>query len=109
MPFRGETFDTLVSCYLLELLGADALECTLAEFRRVLRSGATLSLVLIGRNSPAFNFLYRIGRKMAPAFWGPQLEHKMPRLLEAHGFIITTNRLVRQSGYPSRIIVAEKR
>jgi len=37
MPFRDETFDALVCCYLLELAPGDDIVLTLMEFRRILR------------------------------------------------------------------------
>jgi ubiquinone/menaquinone biosynthesis C-methylase UbiE len=108
MPFRDETFDALVCCYLLELLSTDDIARTIGEFRRVLRCRATLTLVLIGQNVDVFNRLYRVLGRVAPAFWGRQVEERVPELIEENDFRITSDRQVRQSGYPSRVLVARK-
>ena len=70
MPFRSEAFDAVFCCYLLELLSAEDIVCTLGEFRRVLRDRGHLTLVLIGQSTAAFNALYKVLGKLAPAFWG---------------------------------------
>jgi ubiquinone/menaquinone biosynthesis C-methylase UbiE len=108
MPFRDETFDVVVCCYLLELLSGDDIIRTLLEMRRVLRTRGTLSLVMIGQNTESFNQLYKIAGRLAPAFWGRQVEERIPELMESIDFRITADRLVRQSGYPSRVIAARK-
>lgn len=108
MPFRDETFDAVVCCYLLELLSGDDIIRTLFEMRRVLRTRGTLSLVMIGQNTETFNQLYKIAGRLAPAFWGRQVEERIPELIESIDFRITADRVVRQSGYPSRIIAARK-
>jgi ubiquinone/menaquinone biosynthesis C-methylase UbiE len=108
MPFRPSAFDAIFCCYLLELLAADDIVLALREFRRVLREGGKLTLVLIGQNTPVFNALYRLGGKLAPAFWGRQVERSLPSVIESAGFEIVHDRNVRQSGYPSRVLVARK-
>jgi ubiquinone/menaquinone biosynthesis C-methylase UbiE len=108
MPFRSETFDAVFCCYLLELLPAEDIPEVLGEFRRVLHRGGYLTLVLIGRNAMLFNAIYRVLGKMAPAFWGRQLEQKFPDLVEAAQFRILEHRRVRQTFYPSDVLVARK-
>lgn len=108
MPFRNESFDAIFCCYLLELLSGDDILCTLLEFRRVLRDRGRLALVMIGQNTPLFNTLYRVGGKVAPAFWGRQVERRVPQLIESVRFEILHDRSVRQTFYPSRVLVARK-
>lgn len=108
MPFRDAAFDAVVCCYLLELLSADDIVRTVREFHRVLRQRGTLSLVLIGQNTALFNRAYRMVGKVAPAFWGRQVERSIPDVIEALAFRIEQDRMVRQTGYPSRILVARK-
>jgi ubiquinone/menaquinone biosynthesis C-methylase UbiE len=108
MPFRNESFDAIFCCYLLELLSGDDIVCTLREFRRVLRQRGKLTLVLIGQNTPMFNALYKLGGKVAPAFWGRQVEQRVPQLIESVRFEIVHDRAVRQTFYPSRVLVAKK-
>lgn len=108
MPFRNETFDAVVCCYLLELLSAEDILQTVGEMHRVLRRPGRLALTLIGQNTAFFNRLYKIVGAVAPAFWGRQVEQSIPKVIEEARFRIVTDRVVRQSGYPSRVLVARK-
>ena len=108
LPFRNETFDALVCCYLLELLSNEDILTTLSEFRRVLRMRGSLALDLIGQNTAMFNRLYRIVGSIAPSFWGRQVSRRVPELIEASDFRIMSDQTVRQTFYPSRVIAARK-
>jgi ubiquinone/menaquinone biosynthesis C-methylase UbiE len=108
MPFRDASFDAVVCCYLLELLGSEGILQTLGEIHRVLRPGGRLALVMIGQNVPAFNVLYRLGGSLAPAFWGRQVETAIPRVIGDYDFAVEHDCKVRQGFYPSRVLVARK-
>jgi ubiquinone/menaquinone biosynthesis C-methylase UbiE len=108
MPFRDASFDTVVCCYLLELLGADEIQQALGEIHRVLRPGGKLALVLIGQNVPAFNLLYKIAGGLAPAFWGRQVEGAIPEAIGVYDFEVEHDRKVQQGFYPSRVMIARK-
>lgn len=108
MPFRDGTFDTVFCCYLLELLSGEDIVRTIGEFHRVLRRRGQLVLVLIGQKTAAFNAIYRVAGKVAPAFWGRQVEERVPELVEASDFHIERDAMVRQIFYPSRVLVARK-
>jgi len=108
MPFRNSSFDAVVCCYLFELLSQDDIRLTLREVRRVLRAEGTFSLVVIGQNVKVFNRLYGVCGKLVPAFWGRQVEQTVPDMVDAAGLSLVTDRFVRQSGYPSRVLVARK-
>ncbi len=108
MPFNDASFDAVFCCYLLELLALDDIASTVNEFYRVLRPGGSLALILIGQNSGFFNRIYRVLGGLVPAFWGRQVEERVPALLEARGFEIASDRIVRQNFYPSRVLVARR-
>jgi ubiquinone/menaquinone biosynthesis C-methylase UbiE len=108
MPFRSESFDAVFCCYLLELLSSDDILSTLREFRRILRSNGKLTLVLIGQNTAMFNAVYKVLGRVAPAFWGRQVEQRVPELICSVRFQILQDRMVRQTFYPSRVLVARK-
>jgi ubiquinone/menaquinone biosynthesis C-methylase UbiE len=108
IPFRDETFDAIVCCYLLELLGTEDIIRTLRELRRTLRSNCRLTLICIGQETRVFNRIYKVCGKVAPAFWGRQVEHRVPELLEAVGMRISSDEVVSQNLYPSRVLVASK-
>jgi len=108
MPFQPASFDAVVCCYLLELLSHDDIRLTLREIRRVLRSGGTFSLVVIGQNAAIFNRLYDVAGTLVPAFWGRQVEHTVPELVEEAGLRIEKTHCVRQTGYPSKVLIARR-
>ena len=109
MPFRNASFDAVVCCYLLELLGQDDIRLTLREIARVLRPGGRFSLVVIGQNAKTFNRLYSVCGSLVPAFWGRQVEHSVSNLVQKTGMKIVADQFVRQTGYPSRVLVARKK
>ncbi len=109
MPFRKESFDAVVCCYLFELLAQDDIRLTLREINRVLRPGGRFSLVVIGQNAKVFNRLYGVCGSMVPAFWGRQVEKSVPNLINKAGLKIVKDEFVRQLGYPSRVLIARKK
>jgi ubiquinone/menaquinone biosynthesis C-methylase UbiE len=105
LPFRDESFDAVFCCYLLELMSRNDILLTLLEIRRVLKPSGSLSLILIGENeSPFFNSLYEVAGSLAPAFWGRQVQAQSKEMVRAAGFRIESERLVKQTGYPSRVL-----
>jgi ubiquinone/menaquinone biosynthesis C-methylase UbiE len=108
MPFRDESFDAVFVCYLFELLATEDIVKSLAEIRRVLRPHGQMALVCIGQNGKMFNHFYRVAGGLVPAFWGRQVAHHVPMLIEASDFRITRDQAVRQGFYPSRVLVARK-
>lgn len=108
MPFRDNSFDAIYCCYLFELLSGEDIVSTLHELRRVLRPNGKLTMVLIGQNTAVFNAFYKVLGKVAPAFWGRQVEQRVPELIGSLRFEILHDRVVKQSFYPSRVLVARK-
>ena len=108
MPFRDHVFDAVVCCYLLELLSGEDILRTVGEFHRVLRHKGLLALILIGQDTPMFNRIYKVLGTLAPAFWGRQVERRVPEMIQAAEFRILRDKVVRQSFYPSRVLVARK-
>ena len=106
LPFRTDSFDAVMCCYLLELLSIDDIDLTLREIRRVLRPGGTFSLVVIGQNLNFFNRMYKVSGTLVPAFWGRLVESGVPRMIEDVGMNVVTDQFVRQGFYPSRVLVA---
>jgi len=108
MPFRDGTFDTVVSCYLLELLGDDDLVRTLDEMHRVLRPRGRLVLVNVGENQRTFNAMHKLAGTLVPAFWGKMLGSSFEDMLTGYGFKVQHDRIVQQGFYPSRVLIAQK-
>jgi hypothetical protein len=63
---------------------------------------------MIGQNADAFNQVYKVCGKVAPAFWGRQVEQRVPELIESLDFRILNESVVRQTFYPSRVLTARK-
>jgi ubiquinone/menaquinone biosynthesis C-methylase UbiE len=108
MPFRDGSFDSVMCCFLFELLPDEDILSTISEIRRVLRSGGTFTVVLIGQNSPGFNQAYKFGGKIAPSFWGRQVEYQVEEMLRHAGLRIASDERVKQGFYPSRVLVTRK-
>ncbi len=108
MPFQDASFDAVVCCFLLELLTDEDIRLTLGEIRRVLCEGGSFSLVVIGENGPIFNRLYRFAGGLVPAFWGRQVAYAAAGMIESAGMKIVKVEPVRQSGYPSRVLIARR-
>lgn len=107
LPFPDASFDKVVCCYLLELLGRDDIYRTLGEVQRVLQPGGRFSLVVIAQNKPLFRRAYMLGGTVARAFWGRLVEADVPGMLEDCGLRLTEDRYLRQGYYPSRVLVAQ--
>ena len=109
MPFRNETFDAVFCCYLLELLSGDDIARTLAEFRRVLRPGCRLTLVLIGQNTAALQLRLQGGWAGSPPPSGAaRWSAGFPSSSSLAQFRLLEDHFVRQIYYPSRVLVAQK-
>jgi len=108
LPFRDQAFDAVVCCYLFELLAQEDILQTLGEVNRVLRPGGTFTLVCIGQKAELFNRLYQLAGSLAPAFWGRQVEERVPVWIRESDFRVMAHREVKQSGYPSRVLTAVK-
>ena len=108
LPFRNDSFDAVVCCYLLELLSTDDIATALQEFRRVLRPRGNFTLVLIGQHTGLFNVAYKVCGGIAPAFWGRQVDSGLPDMMEAAQLTVTAEKTLRQGFYPSRVLQARK-
>ena len=108
LPFPNASFDAVMCCYLLELLSQDDIRLTLREIRRVLRADGSFSLVVIGQNVNFFNGMYRVAGSLVPAFWGRQIETRVPEMIRESGLRVVNDHFVRQGFYPSRVLVARK-
>ncbi len=110
LPFRDESFDVVFCCYLLELMSRNDIQLTLREIRRVLKPEGAFSLIMIGeKDSQLFNTLYEVAGSLVPAFWGRQVQGESTEIVGAAGFRIESERLVKHSGYPSRVLKIVKK
>ena len=108
LPYRDHSFDAVFCCYLYELLSTEDIFRSMEEMHRVLKPRGKVISILIGQQATYFNRAYVVASSIVPAFWGVQMDNSAPAILEATGFRVTAERMVRQSFYPSRIIAAVK-
>ena len=108
LPYKDGSFDSIFCCYLYEQLSTDDIHLTLEEMHRVLKPRGQLTSILIGQQDELFNKAYLVAAAIVPAFWGVQMDNAAPEILEATGFRVTQERLVKQGIYPSRILTAIK-
>jgi ubiquinone/menaquinone biosynthesis C-methylase UbiE len=108
LPYKNGAFDHIFCCYLYELLSTDDIYLTMGEMHRVLKPRGKLTSILIGQQAEFFNKAYLVAASIVPAFWGRQMDRSAPGILEAAGFRVTQERLVRQGFYPSRILTSVK-
>lgn len=108
LPLADASFDFVFSCLMLELLDRQRQRAAIEEFRRVLKPGGRLTIVLIGEDSKVFNWLFYWCVRIAPAFWGAQVEDRMMELLRRAGFRLVESRRVRQNGYPALVLTLER-
>jgi ubiquinone/menaquinone biosynthesis C-methylase UbiE len=107
LPFADASFDSVVCCFLLELLGREDIYGTLNEVQRVLRPGGRFTLAVIGQNRPIFNQAYRLGGSIARAFWGRLVESEVPAMIRHCGMRVIDGHYIQQGYYPSRVLVSE--
>ena len=108
LPYKDGSFDSIFCCYLYELLSTDDIYLTMEEMHRVLKPRGKLTSILIGQQAEFFNKAYLMAGSIFPAFWGRSMDKSAPGILEATGFRVTQERLVRQGFYYSRILTARK-
>ncbi len=108
LPFPAGSFDAVICCYLFELLPREDVASTLLEVRRVLKSDGRLTLTLIAQDRPGFNAAYKVCSRVAPAFWGRQVDSYVMDLLPKHGFALSSDQHLGQLFYSSRVVSARR-
>jgi len=104
---RDASFDAVVSCYLLELLGSEGILQTLGEIHRVLRPEG-------GSRWYDWPERARIQRSLPPrresraGLLGTAGRDAIPRVIRDYDFAVEHDRKVRQGFYPSRVLIARK-
>ena len=108
LPFAEGSFDSVICCYLFELLPPEHVEDTLLELRRVLAPGGRLTITLVSETKQAFNTAYKLGGRILPCFWGRQVDERLVRMLPHCGFELTKDSYVTQIFYVSHVVSAAR-
>jgi hypothetical protein len=70
----------------------------------VLIAGGRLTMILVSQTKAGFNAAYSIASRLAPAFWGRQIDRHLISLLPRHGFALHRESYVTQIFYVSHIV-----
>lgn len=110
LPFAAASFDAIFSAYMLDLFSEAAIAATLAEFRRVLRSGGRIALVSMTEGvtveSRMLAGAWKATVAVAPWLLGGCRPIALGGLLERAGFQVQVREVVVQRAAPSEIVLA---
>ena len=112
LPFADESFDTVTSSYVLDLMPIEVIVCALNEFRRVLRPGGRTVIVNLTKQSPDrttwYERCYQALPPRAQAYvLGGCRPVRLAHIVKAAGFSPPRRTVVRQA-LSSEILVASK-
>jgi ubiquinone/menaquinone biosynthesis C-methylase UbiE len=105
LPFADASFDVLVNCNMLGMLPDGALGGILGEFRRVLRPGGRLVIVMMMR--PRNRLAERVYR-LLPVRLGCWRNVQIEPFVRSAGFAVVELEATKQLGIPSEILMALK-
>jgi len=109
LPFEDETFDVIMSQYLLDILPVEDFIPILLEFKRVLRDGGRIILANMTKGEKWLNQFYEgIYRLKPPLLAGCRGVMAEP-FLEKTGFREFRREFVSQLGFPSEVVRGIKR
>jgi ubiquinone/menaquinone biosynthesis C-methylase UbiE len=106
VPFLQATFDVVVSCYMLDLLIGSDIAKALQEFRRILKPGGRLVLLVMARQSYIVQRLWTFLYFLSPALVGGCRPVPLSEFVSTSGWAIQRNQCVSQNGFRSHLIVA---
>jgi len=106
LPLPGGLFDTLLNCYMLDLLPENGIPAALGEFERVLNSAGHLVLVTMGTQSPIVHRLWMALFRCFPLLVGGCRPIDAERQLLASGWVIERREWIHQMGLCSDLFVA---
>ena len=112
LPFAGDSFDTVWSSYLLDLMPIEVIACTLSEFLRVLKPSGRVVLINLTKvateRTTWYERCYRAMPSIGKAYvFGGCRPVRLAHIVGAAGFV-TASRTVVLHGLPSEIVVARK-
>ena len=108
LPFENNSFDIVISQYLLDILPVEDFIPVLQEFKRVLRNGGRLILVNMTKGERRINKIYEeIYKLKLPLIAGCRGVISKP-FLQRVGFQVIRREFVSQIGFPSEIVLGIK-
>lgn len=109
LPFRDQSFDCILSCYLLDLLPEEEAPLVLQEFRRLLPNQGTLVLAIMAPQTPIVQQVWMMLFRVFPALVGGCRPIPAADWLRNSGWDLERRELITQNGFRSEILVARVR
>lgn len=108
LPAESESVDLLVNNYMFDLISFEDIDKVLLEFKRVLKTGATLVLVNMTVGESLGSRIYELIYRVSPKIMGGCRGVKLAERLKQHGFTVETREVYQQFLFPSEVILARK-
>jgi ubiquinone/menaquinone biosynthesis C-methylase UbiE len=106
LPFPGDIFDSLLNCYMLDLLAKDDIPVALSEFQRVLRPQGRLIVVTMARQGPLLQKIWLAAYHHAPLLGGGCRPVDTVGWLKQTGWRVQRHEQIRPFGFRSEGVVA---
>lgn len=106
LPFRSGSFDTILNCYMIDLLPDGDIPVVMREFQRVLRAGGRLVLVTMGQQTPIVQRLWMALFHHFPLLVGGCRPIDAGRWLRGSGWKVERQEQVSQMGFRSELLLA---
>ena len=106
LPFPAQTFDAVVSCYMLDILSEVDLEAALGEFSRATKPGGRLALVVMAQQARLLERIWMATYRFAPVLVGGCRPVNLVPDLAATGWRVETDKRISQNGFRSQLILA---
>jgi ubiquinone/menaquinone biosynthesis C-methylase UbiE len=109
LPFESDTFDVLMTQYLLDILPVEDFIPILLEFKRVLKDGGRIVLVNMTKGEKWQNKIYEGIYKLKPPLLAGCRGVMAQPFLEEIGFKEFQREFVSQLGFPSEVVRVVKK
>jgi len=109
LPFEDETFDVIMSQYLLDILPVEDFIPILLEFKRVLKDGGRIILANMTKGERWLNQIYEGIYKLRPPLLAGCRGVMAQPFLEKIGFREFHREFVSQLGFPSEVVRGVKK
>ncbi len=109
LPFPADTFDLILNAYMLDLLSEEEIHQVLAEFRRTLRPGGRLVLLVMADQNRFVQAIWMWLYARCPGLVGGCRPIALQDLLVASGWRIEFRERISQNGFRSEMVVARIR
>lgn len=106
LPLAGAAFDLVVCFYMLDLFSEEGIRETLKEFRRVLKPGGRVAILVMAKQNWLIQSIWMALYSLSPALVGGCRPVPISRFLTAEGWRIELAEKVSQAGFRSELWLA---